>query len=576
MTPNATLLDKVKLPDFGQWGFSLWLQGLILFLTSLIISGYQIYSGNHAVQIPLIQSINDPTLFPNDPFVSTLVHYIGPIWRILGVSINYVSLETLLGLFFLASRALIFIAAARLAMTLNPSSKLAGVGAMAFFALYPSPIIGHGTLVSSYFEHTSFSVAFLLLAIAAFYSMRPYYWALWLAIGFNLNALYGFYACVYFALLFLLDINYRSSWKNWILPGFLFVFLASPTILQSVSAFRVDTTDIELWLRVSEVRHPFHIFPLTWKPFNFNLLFAFISCFVIVIYHGKNELSKLYKHGIIWLAVSLCWLIYAFIAAYIAESPTMLVMEPARGMDLWFAFAAISMIAVFTRLIEKNMSNKRLFIILFFFSIFWFWFFEFTFLMEWIFLILTIGVISKPLWRLILREGNPTRLSYIVVLIVMLLGLITFSIQVYSDRVITLIQYPKSQIQEVARWALENSSKDDVFLIDPNWSEFRALSQRPVFVTWKDGTAILWDRSFVSEWVTRIESFGFSFEKTDESGTADGFRPLTRFYDNLDDENILALSSTYPISFWVVRVDRASSFPVVFQTAGYKVLDLKP
>jgi len=110
MTSNATLVDKVKLPEFGQWRFSLWLQGSILFLTSLIISGYQIYSGNHAVQIPLIQSINDPTLFPNDPFVSTLVHYIGPIWWLLGVFINLVSLEILLGLFFLASRALIFIA----------------------------------------------------------------------------------------------------------------------------------------------------------------------------------------------------------------------------------------------------------------------------------------------------------------------------------------------------------------------------------------------------------------------------------------------------------------------------------
>jgi hypothetical protein len=295
-----------------------------------------------------------------------------------------------------------------------------------------------------------------------------------------------------------------------------------------------------------------------------------------VIYLGKKELSKLYKHGIIWLAVSLCWLIFAFTAAYIAESPAMLVLQPARGMDLWFAFAVISMIAVFTRLIERNISNKRLLIILLFFSIFWFWFFEFTFLMEWIFLILTIGVIWKPLWRFVLREGNPTRLSYIVVLIVLLLGLITFSIQVYSDRVITIIRYPKSQIQEVAKWAIDNTSKGDVFLIDPNWNEFRALSQRPVFVTWKDGTAIFWERSFVSEWVTRIESFGFSFEKIDELGTPDGFRPLTRLYENLDDENIIALSSTYPIRYWVVRVDHASSFPVIFQTAGYKVLDLKP
>lgn len=576
MTSNATLVDKVKLPEIRQWRFSLWLQGLIIFLSSLLITGYQVYSANHAMQIPYVQWMNDPSLFPNDPFVSTFVHYIGPIWQVVAIVSNYVPLESLLLILFLVTRALILIAAARLAITLNPGSRLAPVGAMAFFALYPTPIIGHGTLVNNYFEHTSMSIAFLLLATAAFYSMRPYCWALWLAIGFNLNVLYGVYACVYLAALFLLDTNYRSNWKIWVLPGFLFFVLASPTIAQTASAFRLDTVNTELWLRVSEIRHPFHIFPLTWKPFKYNLLFAFISCFVIVIYLGKKELSKLYKHGIIWLAVSLCWLIIAFVAAYIAESPAMLVLQPARGMDLWFAFAVISMIAVFSRLIEKNMSNKRLLIILYFFSILWFWFFEFTFLMEWIFLILTIGVIWKPLWRFVLREGNPTRLSNIVVLIVMLLGLITFSIQVYSDRVIAIIRYPKSQIQEVAKWALENTSEDDVFLIDPNWSEFRALSQRPVFVTWKDGTAIFWERSFVNEWVTRIESFGFNFEKTDESGTADGFRPLTRLYENLDDENIIALSNNYPIRFWVISVDHTSSFPVVFQTAGYKVLDLKP
>ena len=125
-------------------------------------------------------------------------------------------------------------------------------------------------------------------------------------------------------------------------------------------------------------------------------------------------------------------------------------------------------------------------------------------------------------------------------------------------------------------WATEKTSSDDVFLIDPNWEEFRALSQRPVFVTWKDGTAAVWDRSFVEEWAARIESFGFSFEKTDELGTPDGFRPLTRFYENMGDEDVITLSNSYPIRFWVISVDHTSSFPVVFQTAGYKVLDLKP
>jgi len=576
MTSNALLVKENISSISGQWKYLLWLQGVILFLTSLLISGYQVYSANHAVQIPFIQWITNPSLFPNDPFVTTYTYYLAPIYRVVAIISSYIPLETSLLLLFLITRALILVAAARLAMALTPGSRLAPVGAMAFFALYPTPIIGHGTLVNNYFEHTSMSVAFLLLAAAAFHSVRPFYWALWLAIGFNLNIMYGTYACVYFTAVFLLDTCYRSSWKDWVLPGVLFVILASPTIVPTMSAFQINAVNKELWLRVSEVRMPFHLYPLTWEHYRFNLFFAFISCYAILLYLRKKEMDRLFKHGMIWLAVSICWLIYAFVAAYVMRSPAMLVMHPTRGTDLFFAFAVIAIIAVFSSLIENKITNKRIYVVLFFFSIFWLWFYEFTFIMEWIFLILTIGVIWKPLWRYVLKEGNPTRLSNIMVLIVMSLGLITFSIQVYRERVITLIRYPKSQIQEVAKWGLENTSKDDVFLIDPNWSEFRALSQRPVFVTWKDGTAMLWERSFVSEWVPRIESFGFSFENTNESGTADGFRPLTRLYENLDDENIIALSRSYPIRFWVVRVDHASSFPVVFQTAGYKVLDLKP
>ncbi|GAH08651.1 unnamed protein product, partial [marine sediment metagenome] len=33
-----------------------------------------------------------------------------------------------------------------------------------------------------------------------------------------------------------------------------------------------------------------------------------------------------------------------------------------------------------------------------------------------------------------------------------------------------------------------------MFLVEPNWSEFRALSLKPVYVTYKDGAAILWQR----------------------------------------------------------------------------------
>ncbi len=94
-----------------------WLQGSIIFLSSIIFTGYQVYSDNHAVQIPFVQWINNPSLFPNDPFVSTFDHYIGPVWQVVAIISNYVPLESLLLIFFLVTRVLILVAAARLAMT---------------------------------------------------------------------------------------------------------------------------------------------------------------------------------------------------------------------------------------------------------------------------------------------------------------------------------------------------------------------------------------------------------------------------------------------------------------------------
>jgi hypothetical protein len=48
-------------------------------IISLLITGYQhLYGGNHAYQLVLVQKLNDPTLYPNDPFADTVFHYASP------------------------------------------------------------------------------------------------------------------------------------------------------------------------------------------------------------------------------------------------------------------------------------------------------------------------------------------------------------------------------------------------------------------------------------------------------------------------------------------------------------------
>ncbi|MCK5643191.1 MAG: hypothetical protein KAJ19_20450, partial [Gammaproteobacteria bacterium] len=298
-------------------------------------------------------------------------------------------------------------------------------------------------------------------------------------------------------------------------------------------------------------------------------------CFAILLYLRKKEMGRLFKHGMIWLAVSIFWLIYAFIAAYVVKSPAMLIMHPARGTDLFFAFAVIAMIAVLAYQINDKTNHRRLYVIFFFISFMWLNFFYFSLITIYLWAIIAVGVFWNPAWKLILKHGDAVRLSNIVVLVVLFFAVFRISSLAKAGTIGNIIGLPDSQMMEIADWARENTSSEDMFLIDPHWEEFRALSQRPVFVAWKDGTAILWERSFVGEWVTRIESLGFNFINTDELGTTKGSSQLRRLYEDMDDEDVTMLLGNYPISFWVVPIDHPSSLPVVFQTARYKVLDLK-
>jgi len=571
------MIKNGKEPICEQWKFPLWLYGLTLFFTSLITTGYRVYYGNQAITIPLIQASNNPALFPNDPYVATLANYSAPIWRVLAIFANFISIEILLVALFLLTRALVLFAAAHLAMTISPGNILAAVGAMAFFALWPISLVGHGTLVATYFEQTSLSLSFFLLAMAAFYSKRPILWAVWLALGFNLNSMYGVYACTYFAAVFLLDSSYRSVWKDWMWSFLLFTVLIFPTVLLTLTAFQTSTTLEEIWLLASRARFPMHLYPHTWPNLEMYIYVGFVITAGLVLYWQRKLFQGLFKGGVIWLVVSVGWVVYAYVAAYAAESPSMLVMHPARATDLMYAFIGVTIITIFAHRIKLQSERLRLYTVLFFLVLFWQKFIDDIPVILSFWLIMIILAAWPFSWKHILKKGSLIRLSNIVILVSVLFGLFVFSQPPLAGSIANLVLTPDPQIYEIAGWAKENTSTDDIFLVEPNWSEFRALSERPVYVTYKDGAAMLWQRDYVEQWVPRMQSMGYDFENPEAVGIST--KPYLRFvlnyfYEELTDQDIKRLINNYPLRYWVVSTKQASGFPVVFKTKDYKVLDL--
>ena len=550
---------------FIQWGF--------LFISSLMISGYQLYSNNHAMQIPFVFWLQDPSLFPGDPLVSTFPKYIGPVWHLVAYISEYIPLEGTLLVFFLITRASIILAPAFLACSLLPGSKLAPVGAMAFFALAPAPIIGHGTLVINYFEHTSLSVALLIFAAAAFNSKRNFLWAFLLAAGFNLNILYGIYALAFFIPVILINTSYRKNWKKWMEALVVFLILCTPLILSSLTNFQLDSSHNQLWLKAGEVRHPFHLYPHTWNIRQIAVFAGFMLCYCLVIFFSRDKIRGLFMQGLIWLVMCLCWIGLNFFGAYIIQSPNLLIIQPARASDIWFAIAVVQVISVFAYMIEKEEKLSRFSVVLFFISVMWLNFFYFPVVTIIILFVITVLVTIPGIWKTLKNNRGSVLISNAAVMIVLAFGIISLSENFKSYAENGFVKLPVSEMRRVAKWAKEETSKEDVFLIDPNWEEFRPLAQRSVFVAWKDGTAIFWDKSFVEEWVMRIEELGFDFS-TAKLGTTKGSIELSQYYKNMEDADVLDLSSKYPIHYWVVDIDKETRFPEVYSTTKYKVLQI--
>jgi hypothetical protein len=182
----------------------------------------------------------------------------------------------------------------------------------------------------------------------------------------------------------------------------------------------------------------------------------------------------------------------------------------------------------------------------------------------------------RPVWYYLLGKGNPNRLALLLTVWVVLTGLSTFQGKMASTQnaVAAVVSQPDNIERETAQWIMQNTPTDAVFLIDPKWWNFRAISKRPAFVTWKDGSAILWDRSFVRPWTERLQALGLEISA---SGLAEGRadKQLGDLYKKLQDTEVEQLKSRYGMSYWIVRPDKQSQFPVVFQNRRHKVLRLE-
>jgi len=543
----------------------------MFFAASLLITGYRVYFHNQALQIPLIHLLNDPTLYPRDPFAATLPYYASFTWRLAAWCARIVPLEPLLLVFYLIERFMAIYAAGNLARVLAPKSRFAVTGAMAFFAMNPTPIIGGGTLVMPYFEQTGLAVGFFLFAMAAFYSKRPIAWALWLAAGFNCNSMYGVYALTYFGAAFILDPDYRRDMKRWLIPLGLFAILALPSVILSAAVMRQGHVDKALWFAAARARIPHHIFPSIWPTIKFTRFAVFLAVSVIVsALRLRTSGAWLSRHSLIWAGVGVTWVAFAIIAEAV-HSPAMMILQPARSTDLWYSFGVVALLAAACVAAEDN-PRQRIFIA--FALVPWFVFWPGSH-MGW-YLLAGFAVLAwNPIWSRISKGGSQIWAVRLVIVLVFISAVFALNDRVENMDGLKPALYasPGCSMRQICDWAMNHTSRETTFLIDPTWGEFRGLSRRPAFVTWKDGSALLWNRPFAAPWVERLQALGCNII-TLKIPSSQFDRLLQNRYDSMTDSDALRLAHRYNLQFWIVKSDHESHLPTVFRNHYFKILKL--
>ena len=534
---------------FDARGLSLPAVAAILSVASVVISGLGVYVENHAVQVPLVRWLNDPSLYPGDPFVVALARYPSALWRLVALAARVFPLGPLLLALHALSRLLVIGAAGRLALAFAPGSRRAATAAMALFAFAVCPFIGAGTLVNFYFEQSGVAVALLLLAIAAFHEERRVACGVWLGLAFNANPLYALFASSYMGTAFLLDRDYRTTWRSWLPAAGLFAAFSSYTSYLTLSLTGAPPADDALWLEAARARCWRHLFPADWEWGGYAKTALLAVLFIVVVSRWTGVRTRLGRHAIIWTGVAAAWLATAFAAAYVFPWPPLLMLQPARALDLWLCFAAIAIFASSLPAIAIG-------------TVFVIW--------------------MPPGWPVATAAlAIPyvrRKLATFLALWVVFVGIhhLANRVMILGDVRSAIVNGPEAPVAHIAAWARTNTAKDASFLVnvgvEPNWDAFRGLSERSIYTNWEEGTAIYWDRGFVTEWARRLSDIGFERHRLGEDDPED---VLDRIYKDLRDDDARSLGRKYGLRYWVVPEIHASGLPTAYERDGYKVLDLR-
>ena len=526
---------------------------IFTFFTLVVYPGYSVFGGDHNIYIPQLYKSINPELYPNDTlfeFSQTSLTHFGDLTIIL---INITGLDIFYIFIILAfvTRLVYFYAVYKISYYLTNDRK--------FSLLSSSLLIGglaiYGTITTTFdiiVQPRPIALSLCLLFVVLFWENKRLVSIIPLSLSIFMHPMIALPFLVFFYLsLFIEILAKRRLSINLIVSGLIpflsgILFLARIKGNADLSLFGVISKE---WEAIIRFRNPSFI--LDWSYTSFVYLIISLILFTIA-YYGLNRIftNKEKKNTLLILILtSLGLFVLSFITVDLAKLQLFQQFQLSRGLiipkiliTILFAYYTYIQVRENQKNLLQNMAFIGIIVSILIKEIMLIIFLPALILIEIkryklkninfpknkLFIWFTLLIPPIALLIFLLTTGMKDRINYLIAIIAFttIISIIVYKFGLrinlkYISLVLLIITilfisqftiYPKyykdKEFIEACNWIKTNTSKSDMFLVQPfsNMSgQIRIECLRPVFTSGKEGGQAAFNEEYAKEWKKRFD-----------------------------------------------------------------------
>ena len=544
----------------------LWKRLLLFFgltVLAILINGYHFGTFDQVFHIPFFKAYQDPTLYPNDPFLQLKDYHFSYFWSLFIPAYRAGFFEPALFVVHVLVTFATFWAFWKLCETMfhNPTANVVMTLALAFPHLgFPGFQIIEFSLLNR-----TFAIPFLLWAINLYLRKRFFWSALLIGLMFNIHLVYTAFVIALIGMDLLLNFK-RLDWKR-LIPAFLiFGLLFTPMFVQKQGV--APGLDFKLRPGLSKLESSATLYtvyyPIGRQPYVLISTLQGIACAAIILLTMKHspgpQTDKPMRSFLIAIAIVIT---IGSLSAWFLPVTFIIQFQMIRiGVFLlYFAYLYLAY------LVAVTLENKH--------HQFWF---------KLLLVFTTIAVIF-PVIPLVVWLLRKTKLRFIsrtatITAIVLMAGLEiggATAADLFSPGI--HIYGLKSDWRSAQDWARENTPKDTMFITPPYifWhyeSDWRVFSERGTVVTICESMELHYNPVFASTYVTRMNDIAPGAIEKFNGNYYDTFRFTQEAFETLNDTDFADLGQKYGVDYLVLPNTNSSEFPLVYQNPTYSIYQL--